>query len=83
MDRGRPGLLRDLKSARTSGCRLKGGEWRRNPAEHEDAFLDLIFADSAQCLPLLRHEALPVWAAPEAFACSLWVKSKNPACKRG
>ena len=26
--------------------------------------------------------ALPVWAAPEAYAHGLWVKCKNPACKR-
>nr|DAY92650.1 MAG TPA: cysteine-rich protein [Caudoviricetes sp.] len=26
--------------------------------------------------------ALPVWAAPEACAHGLWVKCKNPACKR-
>nr|DAK75158.1 MAG TPA: cysteine-rich protein [Caudoviricetes sp.]DAQ98078.1 MAG TPA: cysteine-rich protein [Caudoviricetes sp.] len=26
--------------------------------------------------------ALPVWAVPDASASGVWVKCKNPACKR-
>ena len=39
-------------------------------------------ADRAPVLCPLCGRTLPVWAIPEARARGIWVKCKNPACRK-
>nr|DAG58660.1 MAG TPA: cysteine-rich protein [Caudoviricetes sp.] len=39
-------------------------------------------AERTPVLCPLCGRALPVWAAPQASAQGIWVKCKNPACRK-